>query len=222
MIMSIKQYVTGFLLLLFFILLLSLEAQSDSTNSGANTINQTSTSGSQTSISGGYSQESTTNYQSGSSSNTTTNNSTSNAASRNPVSTASSPSMSVYSQSSCVVPLSLGVSTIGIGLSYGEYFIDEQCEARMDAALLNKLNMKVAALARLCQDPEIFYSMEMAGSICPAQGMIGAKAKLFWDTNPELRPDYQDWLKRKKILDKEHKRSMTWNEKKIPSGNITK
>ena len=92
----------------------------------------------------------------------------------------------------------------------------------MDAALLNKLNMKVAALARLCQDPEIFYSMEMAGSICPAQGMIGAKAKLFWDTNPELRPDYQDWLKRKKILDKEHKRSMTWNEKKIPSGNITK
>ena len=47
----------------------------------------------------------------------------------------------------------------------------------MDAALLNRLNMKVAALARLCQDPKIFYSMEQAGSICPAQGMIGAKAK---------------------------------------------
>jgi len=219
MIMSIKQYVTGFLLLLFFILLLSLEAQSDSTNSGANTINQTSTSGSQTSISGGYSQETT--YQGTVTNNNETQNSTNNN-SETAVATASSPSMSVYSQSSCVIPLSLGVSTIGIGLSYGEYFIDEQCEARMDAALLNKLNMKVAALARLCQDPQIFYSMEMAGSICPAQGMIGAKAKLFWDTNPELRPDYQDWLKRKKILDKEHKRSMTWNEKKIPSGNITK
>ena len=219
MIMSIKQYVTGFLLLLFFILLLSLEAQSDSTNSGANTINQTSTSGSQTSISGGYSQETT--YQGTVTNNNETQNSTNNN-SETAVATASSTSMSVYSQSSCVIPLSLGVSTIGIGLSYGEYFIDEQCEARMDAALLNKLNMKVAALARLCQDPEIFYSMEMAGSICPAQGMIGAKAKLFWDTNPELRPDYQDWLKRKKILDKEHKRSMTWNEKKIPSGNITK
>ena len=217
--MSIKQYVTGFLLLLFFILLLSLEAQSDSTNSGANTINQTSTSGSQTSISGGYSQETT--YQGTVTNNNETQNSTNNN-SETAVATASSPSMSVYSQSSCVIPLSLGVSTIGIGLSYGEYFIDEQCEARMDAALLNKLNMKVAALARLCQDPQIFYSMEMAGSICPAQGMIGAKAKLFWDTNPELRPDYQDWLKRKKILDKEHKRSMTWNEKKIPSGNITK
>ena len=207
--MVVKKYMTGLLILFIFILLLSLEAQSDSTNSGANNINQTSTSGSQTSISGGYSQETT--YQGTVTHNNETQNSTNNN-SETAVATASSPSMSVYSQSSCVVPLSLGVSTIGIGLSYGEYFIDEQCEARMDAALLSKLNMKVAALARLCLDPEIFYSMEMAGSICPAQGMIGAKAKLFWDTNPELRPDYQDWLKRKKIFDKDHKKkSMTWN-----------
>jgi hypothetical protein len=204
---------------LFILLLCSNIALADSTNSGANDIQQTNTSGTNTSISGGYSQETSTTYQSGSSSNTTstTNNSTSNAASRQPVGSAASPSMSVYSQSSCVIPLSLGVTTIGLGLSYGNYYIDEQCEARMDAALLNRLNMKVAALARLCQDPKIFYSMEQAGSICPAHWMIGAKAKLFWDTNPELRPDYDAWLKRKAIMDKKDE---TFNGKPIPSGMI--
>lgn len=195
---------------LFILLLCSNLALADSTNSGANNINQTSTSGNQTSISGGYSQESSVTYESGSSSNTTssstTNNTTNNAGSRQPVGSAASPSMSVYSQQSCVIPLSLGVTTIGLGLSYGNYYIDEQCEARLDAALLNRLNMKVAALARLCQDPEIFYSMEQAGSICPAQGMIGAKAKAYWEANPQLRPDYNAWLKRKTIMDNKNEK----------------
>ena len=204
---------------LFILLLCSNLALAASTNSGANVIQQTNTSGTNTSISGGYSQETTTTYQSGSSSNTTstTNNTTSNAASRQPVNTSSAPSMSVYGQDSCVIPLAAGVTVIGFSGTFGSYFIDTQCTARKDAALLNRLNMKVAALARLCQDPEIFYSMEQAGSICPAQGMIGAKAKLFWDTNPELRPDYDAWLKRKAIMDKKDE---TFNGKPIPSGAI--
>ena len=49
------------LILLFF----SSLALADATNNGANNINQTSTSGSQTSISGGYSQETTNNYTGG-------------------------------------------------------------------------------------------------------------------------------------------------------------
>ena len=89
------------------------------------TSTQSNSSGSNTHISGGYSQESTTTYQSGSSSNTTTNsttnNSTSNAASRNPVSTASAPSMQTYSQRSCIIGLTGGFSVIGFSGSLGSY-----------------------------------------------------------------------------------------------------
>ena len=48
-------------------------AYADVTNSGATTNTQTNTSGSNTTISGGYAAETTNTYQSGSSNNTTTN-----------------------------------------------------------------------------------------------------------------------------------------------------
>ncbi len=100
--------------LLFFVMIGATPIWADTTNSGATTNTQTNTSGSNTTISGGYSQESTTTYQSGSSSNTTSN-STTNAytGDQRVVNSASAPSMSAMSQDLCVVGISGGVSTIG-------------------------------------------------------------------------------------------------------------
>ena len=178
-----KIFCTACVLLLILILMYSIEsAVSDTTSSGANNINHTSTSGSQTSISGGYSQESSVTYQSGSSSNTTSNSTTNNnnEAKRNPVSTSSAPSMSVYGQDSCVIPLAAGVTVIGFSGSFGSYMRDDECEIRKKAKLLNGLGMKVAAISLMCQDENVFEAMMDAGTPCPYQGLIGDAAKKAW------------------------------------------
>lgn len=178
-----KKFCTACVLLLILILMYSIEsAVSDTTSSGANNINHTSTSGSQTSISGGYSQESSVTYQSGSSSNTTSNSTTNNnnEAKRNPVSTSSAPSMSVYGQDSCVIPLAAGVTVIGFSGSFGSYMRDDECEIRKKAKLLNGLGMKVAAISLMCQDENVFEAMMDAGTPCPYQGLIGDAAKKAW------------------------------------------
>jgi hypothetical protein len=208
----------GFLLVI--IIFLSLEAHSDSTNSGANTINQTSTSGSQTSISGGYSAETTNTYQSGSSSNQTTNNNTSNH-SETAVNSANPPSAQVYS-TDCVIPLSMGVTTIGLSIAGSNYYIDETCMRIKKSQQLASLGLKVSSISILClHDPEIFYSLESSSTPCPVlhhetkESLIGKKAQAYWDKYPQLRPDYQDWKKRNAILNVKitgGKRSMTWNE----------
>mgnify|MGYP003118027924 CR=1 FL=1 len=206
--------------LLVIIIFLSLEAHSDSTNSGANTINQTSTSGSQTSISGGYSAETTNTYQSGSSSNQTTNNNTNNN-SETAVNSANPPSAQVYS-TDCVIPLSMGVTTIGLSIAGSNYYIDETCMRIKKSQQLASLGLKVSSISILClHDPEIFRSLESSATPCPVlhhetkESLIGKKAQAYWDKYPQLRPDYQDWKKRNAILNIKitgGKKSMTWNK----------
>ena len=51
--------------------------------------------------------------------------------------------------------------------------------------------MKVAAIALLCQDEQIFDAMEMAGTPCPFEGLIGEDAKKEWkkvDPEPKAKP----------------------------------
>ena len=181
------------------IILLGIEnAVSDVTSSGATDLNQTNTSGTNTSISGGYSSETT--YQSGSSSNTTntTNNSTNTKTAVNP---SNAPAMSVYGQDSCVIPLAAGITVIGFSGTYGSYYTDPACELRKKSKLLNKLGMKVAAISLMCQDDAVFDAMMNAGTPCPVDGLIGEQAKARW------------LEKRKENLSKEtSKRSMTWND----------
>ena len=143
------------------------------------TSNQTNTSGSNTSISGGYT-STTTNNNDGQT-NTTTN-STSNATTSNtetqkiPVGTANAPSMSSYSQDLCTVGVSAGVQLTGIGVAAGSYFT-------------------VAAIAILCQDDRIFSAMHHAGTPCPFEGQIGAAAKAQWKKYDVERPDYNQYIK---------------------------
>ena len=203
-----KRLIYG--LLLCFIMGLTQVAWADTTNSGATTNSQTNTSGSNTTISGGYSQESTTTYQSGSSSNTTsTTNNTTNAYSGDTrvTSSASAPSMSAMSQDLCVVGISGGVSTFGVGISGGTYMTDENCERIKLSKVLNDLGMKVAAVSILCQDPRVFFAMEQSGTPCPFEGKIGKEASDQWLKYNKLRPDYEIYTKRLKVVEKADKKA---------------
>ncbi len=210
--MSWKKLKPALYVLGLIIVLLSIEsAISDVTSSGSTTNTQSNNAGSNTAITGGY--ESSTTYQSGSSSNTTTNNETNNSTNqKTAVNTSSAPAMSVYGQDSCVIPLAAGVTVIGFSGSFGSYMVDEACERRKSVAVLSKLGMKVAAISLMCQDENVWQAMMDAGTPCPIEGLIGAKAKERW------------MEKRRKELTggTQTKPSMTWNEKPIPSGNITK
>mgnify|MGYP001376330116 CR=1 FL=1 len=203
-------------LILCFVMGFTQVTYGDTTNSGATTNSQTNTSGSNTTISGGYSQESTTTYESGSSSNTTsTTNNTTNAYSGDTrvTSSSSAPSMSAMSQDLCVVGMSGGISTFGVGVSGGTYRTDENCERIKLSKVLNDLGMKVAAVSILCQDPRVFFAMEQSGTPCPFEGKIGAEANKQWEKYDRLRPDYKIYTKRLKIVEKANKKEKIRLEK---------
>ena len=166
--------------------------------------NQTNTSGSNTSISGGYT-STTTNTYSGGQTNTTTN-STSNTteAQQIPVSSAIAPSMSSYSQDLCVVGVSGGVQMTGFGVAGGTFITDENCERMKLSKLLYDFNMRVASIAILCQDDRVFSAMENAGTPCPFEGKIGKEAEEQWKKYDIERPDYDKYvqkLKRRAAID---------------------
>ena len=165
---------------------------------------QNNTSGSNTSITGGYTSSSTNTYQSGSSNNTTTtNNSTSNIRSAPP--TASAPSVTNSGSDVCLAGASAGVQTFGFGVSGGKSFRDKNCERIKLSRELNSLGMKVAAVAILCQDERVFFAMEQAGTPCPFEGKIGKKAKEAWKKYDKLRPDYDQYVLNLKIIEKRNK-----------------
>ena len=172
----------------------------DTTSSGATTNTLSNSSGSNTTITGGYSQESTTTYQSGSSSNTTsTTNNNSYTGDTRVVPSASAPSISAMSQDLCRVGVSLGGQSFGFGLSTGTTIIDENCERMKLSKLLYDYNMKVAAVAILCQDDRVFSAMENAGTPCPFEGMIGEDAKAQWKKYDKERPDYKQYTEKLKV-----------------------
>jgi len=196
-------------ILIIMVVLLGIEsAVSDVTSSGSTTNTQSNNAGSNTAITGGY--ESSTVFQSGSSSNSTTNNETNNTTNtKTPVNPSNAPSMSVYGQDSCVIPLAAGITVIGFSGSFGSYMVDEECERRKSVAVMAKLGMKVAAIALMCQDKNVWQAMMDAGTPCPIDGLIGEKAKARWieKRKGELRNETT-------------KPSMTWNNKPVPSGKI--
>ena len=166
---------------------------------------QTNTSGSNTNITGGYESTSETNYADGSTNTTTTNNDTTNTTTSNstvPPPSANSPSYSSMSQDVCSMGVSGSVTTSLVGVSGGKHFIDENCERIKLAKVLQDFGMKVASVAILCQDHRVHKAMQSAGTPCPFDGKIGKEAQEMWDKYPELRPDYENHLKRTGIMDK--------------------
>lgn len=159
---------------------------------------QNNTSGSNTSITGGYTNSTT--YESGSSSSSsTTNNSTSNIKSAPP--SAYAPTVPSSGSDVCSVGASAGVQTFGLGISGGKGFRDKNCERIKLARELKANGMTVASVALLCQDPRVFQSMEMAGTPCPIDGKIGKQAQAQWKKYGKLRPDYDLYVKRLKVIE---------------------
>jgi len=192
------------MLLAFSCVMDSAMADNDVTSSGATDIDQTNSTGSNTSISGGYNSEATTNYQSGSSANTTnTTNNTTNAYTGDSrvVPSASAPSISSMSQDLCTVGISAGGQTFSFGASLGFTKRDLNCERLKLAKALHDMNMKVAAIAIMCQDSRVFAAMHSAGTYCPYDGSIGADAKGKWEKYGKLRPDYEEYVKTLRITE---------------------
>ena len=192
--MDTSKIKPSLILLTILIVLFSIESSiADVTSSGSTTNTQSNNAGSNTAITGGY--ESSTTYQSGSSSNSTTSNTTNNSTNQETaVNGSSAPSMSVYGQDSCVIPLAAGVTVIGFSGSFGSYMVDEECERRKATSVLAKLGMKVAAISLMCQDKNVWQSMWDAGTPCPIDGLIGQKAKARWiEIGGFYQPEVDEW-----------------------------
>jgi len=209
-----KRLITG--LLLCFIMGLTQVAWADTTSTSTDAVTQSNSSGSNTSISGGYSAETTTTYQSGSSSNTTTTNTT-NAytGDQRVVNSSSAPSMSAMSQDLCVVGISGGIQKFGIGISGGTYRTDENCERIKLSKVLNDLGMKVAAVSILCQDERVFHAMIQSGTPCPYNGKIGDEALKEWKKFDKLRPDYERYVADLKYIEKKQEELQKEYEQKL-------
>jgi len=190
----VNYYFTGTLIILLVLFtLFASPVYPDST--------QTNTSGSNTSIEGGYTSSATTTYETGSESSSTTNNTTNSDIRSSPPS-ASAPSYNAMTQDVCAVGISAGIQTFGIGVSGGKHVTDKNCERLKLARILNDFGMKVAAVAILCQDERVFESMIQAGTPCPIDGKIGKNAMALWTKYDHERPDYDTYVKRMKKREK--------------------
>ena len=178
-------------------------ALGDVTSSGATTNDQVNSSGSNTAITGGYSSTATTNFQDGSSSNSTTTNTT-NAyqGESRVVNTANAPALSNMSQDVCTIGVGVGGSSFSFSASIGTYKRDLNCERLKLAKALYDMGMKVASISLLCQNPMVFEAMHHAGSYCPYDSKIGLQAKAEWEKYGKLRPDYEEYTKNLRIIEK--------------------
>ena len=194
---------------LFIFLLMTTIASADVTGAGSTTNTQSTTGSSapNTAITGGYHSESTTNSQSGSSSSTTTTNSTTNnnnsyTGDTRTVPSASAPGISAMSQDLCTVGVGLGIQKPLIGGSIGITKRDMNCERMKLSKLLFDFNMKVAAVSILCQDNRVFSAMAHAGTPCPFNGKIGDEALDEWNKYDQQRPDYEEYTKALRYMEK--------------------
>jgi hypothetical protein len=118
-----------------------------------------------------------------------------------PPPSAISPSIgSSYSQDLCTTGVSGAISTQLFGMSNGRSVTDANCERIKLSKTLFDMGMKVASVSLMCQDERVFVAMEMAGTPCPYEGMIGVEAQSSWEANPERRPDYVEYTERQKVL----------------------
>ena len=205
-----RQNVGWAIIISVFLVVFAIDfAVADVTGAGATTNTQSTTgsSATNTAITGGYHSEATTNYQSGSSSSTTTNNSTTNnnnsyTGDTRTVPSASAPGISAMSQDLCTVGVGLGIQKPLIGGSIGITKRDMNCERMKLSKLLFDFNMKVAAVSILCQDSRVFSAMAHAGTPCPFNGKIGDEALDEWNKYDQQRPDYEEYTKTLRYMEK--------------------
>lgn len=94
-------------------------------------------------------------------------------AARIPVATAYAAPLAA-SNGTCMGSTSVGGQGVTIGLSVGTTWTDSSCDLRYDAEALRAAGQPAAAVARLCQKPEIAAAMEAAGTKCPGKSKTAA------------------------------------------------
>ena len=97
------------------------------------------------------------------------------------------PGLTAAGVETCLGSVSGGASFPGGGVSFGTTTKDAGCDARLDARTLWSMNLKRAAIFRLCQKAEIAQAMP---DVCPAPGVAAASAPLLASTSagPALVP----------------------------------
>ena len=200
-----KMLIKGFLLFAFCSLCTAQETEqmgdTDSNNVQDGSLN-TNTVGSTVSSNNNSKDESVSNTYHGAGS-----------SSSMPVGSAIAPSYMSNGMETCLQGSGRSIQTGLIGYTDGSYEKDIDCNRRRDARLLSDLNMKVAAISRLCiGSVETFRAMMLSATPCPliASGklVVGKRAFLLMKTQPNLYiPDYGEV----KVL-----RTATWS-KKLPT-----
>lgn len=112
-----------------------------------------------------------------------------------PVGSAITPSYMSNGTETCLQGTGSSLQTGIIGYSRGTYKNDEHCNRRRDALVLSQLGMKVSAIARLCQNVQVWKAMLVAGTPCPiisnGQLVVGKRAFLVMKRQPDIYiPDY--------------------------------
>ena len=109
---------------------------------------------------------------------------------KSPPPSAIAPSIgSSYSQDLCTTGVGGAVQTQVFGISAGKSVRDENCERIKLSKTLYDMGMKVAAVSLMCQDKRVWEAMNMAGTPCPFEGMIGDEAKAEWKKRPDKLPE---------------------------------
>lgn len=112
-----------------------------------------------------------------------------------PVGSAIAPTYMSNGVETCLQGQGASVQTGIVGLTRGNYKADADCNRRRDAKVLSDLGMKVAAIARMCEDIDVWRSMFVSGTPCPmlknGKLVVGKSAFLLMRRQPEVYiPDY--------------------------------
>jgi hypothetical protein len=183
--------IVGFLLLL---IIHDADAHTQTNTSGDNTVIETMDS----TTNNDYSGASSVDNSSSTSSSTTV---------RSTVGTASAPGLN-SGLDTCALSVTGGVQTFNFGISGGTNVVDENCLRIKNSRQLNDLGMRVAAIALMCQDENVFKAMWESATFCPVllngKSLIGQAAYNvyvkypglingdFYATRQKMIEDYRD------------------------------
>ena len=112
-----------------------------------------------------------------------------------PVGSAIAPSYMSNGMETCLQGSGGSIQTGLIGITKGSYQSDVDCNRRRDAKVLSDLGMKVAAIARMCEDVKVWRSLFISATPCPVLSggrlVVGKRAFLLMKMQPSLYiPDY--------------------------------
>lgn len=86
---------------------------------------------------------------------------------RAPVASAIAPALTSGADT-CMGSTTVGAQGVGVGLSFGNTWTDDNCVMLKNSTMLWNMNKPDAAIALLCTNPQIRKALEVSGTECPA------------------------------------------------------